>query len=157
MTAEDLRALILAAGLTTGEMARRLGMNPRHLRRMASGEQPISPSLAAEIHALFGAGEEPSPYYPRDRWIVGEGPPPERREYVIHTAVPRFIARVVAVDEFTGQPEPDEEPADLTSGIVYGCGEARLCEIQWIDPAPSDPMALTYLIDEAADQLEWDV
>lgn len=157
MTRTELQALILASGLNHSQFARQIGMTPRNLRRILSGEQSIGDRLAADILEMFGAAEEPHPYYPRDRWIVGEGPPPNRREYIVHTASPRFIARVVAIDEYTDEAEPDEEPADLASGSVYQANpEARLCEIQWIDPAPTDPTVLTRLMDQAADQLDWD-
>lgn len=157
MTPTELRATILASGLSNSELARRIGVTPRTMRRMLAGEQPILDRTVIALRALFGGGEAPSTDWPRDEWIVGEGPPPDRREYVIHTAAPRFIARVVAIDELTDRPEPDEEPADVTSGVVYAAGdETLLCEIVWIDPAPADPSALARLIDRAADQLEWD-
>lgn len=156
MTPTELRALILASGLTNSEFARRLGINPRHMRRMLAGEQPINSRMEAAINALFGGTDELNPYLPRDRWIVGEGPPPDRREYIIHTAAPRFIARVVAINETTGEPELSEEPADIEGGIVYEAGDSLLCEIQWIDPSPANPVTLSRLMDAAADQLEWD-
>ena len=83
-------------------------------------------------------------------------PPPERREYLIHTAAPRFVARVLAMDEISGEPEPDELPADPLSGVVYASGDSLICDVEWIDRTPSDSVALARLMDEAADQLEWD-
>lgn len=157
MTAADLRMLLMASGLSQADFADAIGMGLRKLERLLAGRETIGPALAGRIMALWGADEDPSPYYPRDRWVVGEGPPPERREYVIHTAAPRFIARVVAVDDLSGQPEPREQPADITSGVVYGAGDSLLCEVQWIDPVLADPVALTRLLDMAADQLEWDL
>ena len=156
MTATELRALILASGLTNSEFARRLGLAPRSMRRMLSGETPILPRTEAAICRMLGVGDEGQEAGPRDEWIVGEGPPPGRREYLIHTAAPRFIARVVAMDALTEQPEPDEEPADTMTGVTYAAGDSLICEITWIDPPPSDPTALLTLIDRAADQLDWD-
>lgn len=156
MTPTELRALILASGLSNSEFARRIGITPRTMRRMLSGEA-ITERTTKAINLLLGPREASSSDRPRDAWIVGEGPPPERREYVIHTAAPRFIARVVAMDMLTDQPEPDEEPADVIAGVVYSAADNVMCEITWIDPAPTDPTALRTLMDRAADQLEWDV
>lgn len=155
MTPTELRALLLATGLSSGEFARRLGINAETVRKMLAGRKPIPDGLGERIACMFGAGGAASAVWPRDEWIVGEGPPPERREYVVHTTAPRFIARVVALDVITDTPEPDEEPVDL-DGVTYQSLDSLLCEIVWIDPAPTDPTALRRLIDRAADQLEWD-
>lgn len=155
MSPAELRALIAAVGLTHSEFARRLGMTPRNMRRLLSGEQAITERVAADIRRMLGASDAPPPEWPRDRWIVGEGPPPARREYILHTHHPRFVARVVALDLLTDRPEPDEEPVDA-AGIAYQAADNLICEISWIDPAPTDATALRHLLDQAADQLEWD-
>ena len=49
---------------------------------------------------------------------------------------------------------PAEAPADLLSGVVYSGDGFALCEIVWIDPAPSYPSALAALMDAAADAVE---
>jgi hypothetical protein len=71
-------------------------------------------------------------------WMIGESLDQDRRrEYVAHLEAPRFIARIVAID-LDGQPEPHEQPADLTSGAVLRIDEQNvLCEIDWIDAASS--------------------
>lgn len=155
MQPTELKALILASGLSNSEFARRVPISYRNLTRMLAGTAPILPRTAASISRMFGAGEAAPSEWPRDEWIVGEGPPPDRREYLIHTAPPRFIARVVALDVITDEPEPDEDPVGL-AGVVYDSGDSRLCKFVWIDPAPTDPTALTRLVDRAADQLDWD-
>lgn len=155
MTPPELRALILASGLSNSEFARRIPVNYRTLTRMLAGEAPIMPRTEAAIRAMLGVTDAATPDWPRDEWIMGEGPPPRRREYVIHTRRPRFIARVVAIDLLQDVPEPNEEPVDF-GGVNYDAGDSRLCEIAWIDPAPADPTALRSLIDRAADQLAWD-
>ncbi len=74
----------------------------------------------------------------RDEWICGDGPPNiegKRREYIIHTYSPRFIARVVMVG-LDGLPLPSESEADVISGITYTYDVNILCEFQWIDPPP---------------------
>ena len=48
-------------------------------------------------------------------------------------APPRFVARIVAVDE-AGDPEDNERPADTTGGTVYSSDGYLLCEIDWIEP-----------------------
>jgi hypothetical protein len=53
--------------------------------------------------------------WPRDKWIIGDtraDSKDRRREYIVHLAEPMFVARVVSVDA-SGDPEPNEEPADL--------------------------------------------
>lgn len=156
MTLTELKALVLASGLSHSEFARRIGMTPRNFFRILSGKQAIGPRLAGDILRLFGAADRADREWPRDEWIVGEGPPPARREYVIHTAAPRFVARVVAIDELTDRPEPDEEPM-APGGVEYQAGpDSLICEIDWIDPAPAEPNALARLMDRAADQLDWD-
>lgn len=157
MTPTELRALVLSTGLTNSEFARRLGMTPRNFRKLLAGEQAIHDRTIQSIRHMLGSGDAPTGEWPRDEWIVGEGPQPRRREYVIHTAAPRFIARVVAMDMLTDSPEPDEEPADVTTGIVYEAGDSLLCEVTWIDAAPADPTALRQLLDRAADALEGSV
>jgi transcriptional regulator with XRE-family HTH domain len=157
MTPTELRALVLASGLTNSEFARRLGITPRSMRRLLSGETPVMPRTEAAIRRMMGAADAAASDWPRDEWIVGEGAPPNRREYVIHTTAPRFIARVVAMDVVTDEPEPDEEPAEILEGVAYSAGDSLICEIAWIDPPPADPTALSRLLDQAADQLEWDV
>lgn len=156
MTPTELKALILASGLTNSEFARRVPVSYRSLTRMLRGDVTITDRMATSIARMLGAGSAPDPQWPRDEWIVGEGPPPERREYVMHTAAPRFIARVVAMDELTDLPEPDEEPADVLTGVTYSAADSVICEIVWIDLAPTDPTALARLMERAADQLDWD-
>ncbi len=157
MTPTELRALILASGLSNSEFARRIPIAYRSLTRMLSGDIAISERMATSISRMLGTGEAASSEWPRDEWIVGEGPPAERREYIVHAIAPRFIARVVSMDMLTDQPEPDEEPCDIVSGIVYQAGESMICEIVWIDAAPTDPTALAALMDRAADHLERDI
>lgn len=156
MTPTELRALILASGLSNSEFARRVPVNRRSLTRMLAGEIAITDRMAASVRRMLGAADAPPSEWPRDEWIIGEGPPPERREYIIHTTAPRFIARIVAIDELTDLPEPDEEPADTLSGVTYAHFDNLICEITWLDAAPADPTALTRLLDRAANQLSWD-
>ena len=157
MTPTELRALILASGLSQQEVARRIGVNPRTMRRMLAGEQEITRRTEAAFSALFGAAPNAvARGFPRDEWILGDGPltaEGPRREYLVHARPPRFIARVAATDE-DGASAPAEAPADLLSGVVYSGDGFALCEIVWIDPAPSYPSALAALMDAAADAVE---
>ena len=66
---------------------------------------------------------------------------------------PRFVARVVAVDD-AGEPLPEEEPADVLSGVVYASADYLLCEIEWIEPVP--PGEVTQWLEAAADAVERD-
>lgn len=156
MTPTELRAVGLALRLNNSELARRLGLTPRTMRRMLSAESPITDRTIKAVRALMDGPVVQASDWPRDEWIVGEGSPPDRREYVIHTRSPRFMARVVAIDTISGHAEPDEDPADIIGGTVYDADESTICEVAWIDPAPSDPVAMLALLERAADQLEWD-
>lgn len=157
MNAADFqRASIAILGSALGwqsAIARRLGIESRAVRRwMQIGEVPawVEDRLAEMI-----GSQEISPW-PRDEWIIGDGVTGthHRREYIIHTAPPRFIARVVACDEDDGTPDPDEMPADVTSGTVYAADPwTALCEIEWIDPVPG-PGEITRLMEAAADAIE---
>jgi hypothetical protein len=86
--------------------------------------------------------------------MIGDGVTADgrAREYIYHMVSPRFVARVVAVDD-DGLPEPEEEPADILSGIVYAANdETMLCEIEWIDDV--DPGAVTHLLEAEADAID---
>lgn len=132
-------------------IARRLGVEPRTVRRwLAGGEFP--PDIDARLGALIGANDI-SPW-PRDEWMIGDalGGDGQRREYIMHLQPPRFVARVVALDE-DGAPEADEMPADIISGTVYQVDpETVLCEIDWIDDVP--PGQRAQWLDAAADAID---
>jgi hypothetical protein len=69
--------------------------------------------------------------FPRDAWIVGHGCTDDQRTYVIHTNYPRFIARVVEIDQ--GQPEEFEGAADTFHGITFLGDDICLCEMIFYD------------------------
>lgn len=151
MTAAELQtAAIAILGSAVGwqtRIARRLGVSDRQVRRwLAAGRIPDW--VEDRIAELMG-GIERSPW-PRDEWIIGDGR--DGREYIVHTAPPRFVARIVAVDG-DGNPEPGEEPADVISGTVYAIDDATvICEIEWIDKPRAGEV--TQLLEAAADAIE---
>jgi transcriptional regulator with XRE-family HTH domain len=49
MTKEQLRAMRLANGLTQESIADKLGLSPRHYKRLESGATPIRETLARLI------------------------------------------------------------------------------------------------------------
>lgn len=134
-------------------IARELGVDSRTVRRWVKDGCPDK--IKAELLRMAGVEDDTGLAYPRDEWIVGDGPETAsqtRREYIIHARPPRFIARVVNIDELTGDPEPDEGDVDIT-GIVYKAApDSILCEFQWIDRPPKD-MTLTALLDAASNSL----
>ncbi len=136
MTIDELRAIGLAAyGVNwQSPLARAIGISPRHMRRLIAGESPITEGIAADIRRALGATAV-DPDWPRDKWIIGDAPAEAdtkaRREYLVHTRRPRFVARVVMVDD-DGEPEP----ADVITGVVYASEDYVLSEIVWIDPPP---------------------
>lgn len=159
MTPQELAAIGLASyGVNwQSPLARAIGISPRHMRRLASGESPITDGIEADIRKVLGVAEIADPDWPRDEWIVGDAPIEQgtgaRREYIIHSKRPRFIARVVAVDD-DGLPEPGEEPADILTGIVYSGAGYLISEIVWLDPPPAGPGAIHRLLEEAADAID---
>lgn len=156
MTAEEFKtasiALLRSAVGWQSAIARRLGVESRTVRRwLRAGAVPEW--VADKFAELIGLRTDEAFAWPRDEWIVGDGidRDGQRREYVVHTVPPRFIARVVACDP-DGLPELGEEPADVVSGVVYSDGDDVLCEIDWIDEP--DPGQVTQLLEAAADALE---
>lgn len=158
MTNSELRALGLAAwGFEwQSPLSRALGVNKRTVARWAAGETTIPEAVSDEIRRVLGVGDKVNPEWPRDEWIVGVGAEPlagsASREYIIHTVRPRFVARVVNVDE-EGLPVAGEMPADTLTGVCYSAADSLICEIVWIDPPPTE-RALKALLDAAADALE---
>lgn len=154
MTADEFTAASIAI-LRTGvgwqtKIADRLGVNRRTVVRwLAAGETP--PDIDAKLAELMGA-RDLSPW-PRDEWILGDalGGDGTRREYIVHTAAPRFVARIVAADD-DGEPEPGEHPADTLSGVVYSSDGYLICEIEWIDDPRSGE--ITQLMEAAADEID---
>lgn len=149
-TAASIALLRSSVGWQTA-IARRLGIESRTVRRwLAAGEAPEW--VGEKLRALMGgSGRGP---FPRDEWMAGDGVTADgrAREYIVHLAPPRFVARVVAIDD-SGLPEAAEEPADVLTGIVYSAAEGTLlCEIDWIDqPRPGE---ITQLMEAAADALD---
>ena len=157
MTADELRAL--GAALYGGAygwqtaMAEWLGVSSRTVRRWLSGAAPV-PADVARILSPGLTGE-----LPRDTWIIGAGTPDargRRRQYIVHVRYPRFVARVVAVDD-EGQPSSAERTADLHTGVVYSDTLTRrgtlLCEIIWIDMPEADEASMHALLGAAVDVL----
>lgn len=154
MTAAEFRAV--GAGMYGGRgwqraLADRLGVADRTVRRWASGASRIPPEVVRELGVMHAATE-----WPRDEWITGEGAADvggHRREYVLRTAEPRFVARAVLWDDFIGM-MPQEAPADCVSGVTFrAADDTMLCEIVWIDPPPHDEEELRRLLQGAADAL----
>lgn len=162
MTADEFTAAAIALLRTTvgwqSKIARRLGIESRTVRRwLHDGAIPLW--AEARLKELMG-GTAPVPF-PRDEWVLGDGVSAagQHREYIVHTAPPRFVARVVECDP-DGEPRPDEVPADVLSGVVYVAdatdaeeiGSMVLCEIDWIDePAAGE---ITGLLEAASDAIE---
>ena len=154
MTAEEFSttsiALLRSAVGWQTAIAGRLRIDARTVRRwLKDGTTPewVDGRLA---EMMGGLGATP---WPRDEWIIGDGVTADgrAREYIIHAIAPRFIARIVAVEE--SAPEDAELPADIIAGTIYYADpETLLCEIEWIDEI--DPGAVTHLLEAAADAIE---
>lgn len=155
MTRDEFETLAIAlAGTAVGwkrKIARLLSVDSRHIRRWI--EDGDIPAWAVEkLTALSGANVVGP--WPRDEWIIGDAWSGDGhiRTYIVHALEPRFVSRVVNVDD-DGLPEPGEGPADLLSGTVYTAGpDTVLCEVTWIDKPPAG--AVTQLMEAAADAID---
>ena len=148
-------ALLGAAHGWQSAIARELNVNSRTVRRWAKNGPPDK--VRDHMLKIAGIEDDAGLAFPRDEWIIGDGPETEsgtRREYIIHARPPRFIARIVSMDELTDQPEPDEDPADILTGVSYQNGtETLLCEFQWIDRPPASKQ-LAALLEAACDAID---
>lgn len=155
MTSDEFRAaaisLLKSALGWQSAIAQRLGIDSRAVRRWL--KEGVTPAwVDARLLELMGACEL-SPW-PRDEWVIGDaltgdGRP---REYIMHIAPPRFVARIVEVDK-AGHPTSCERPADVISGTVYNVDVSTvLCEIDWIDNPPPAGQ-IPQLLDAAADAI----
>ena len=135
------------------KIAKVLGVNVRTVQRWRTGENPIPNTIAGEFEALIGADKFVTT---RSPWLSGKDE--AGREYVIHTHYPRFITRVVIVDNDSQTLyDPTDYPADTTTGVIYKAnddGETTefICELQQIDKIPTDQMV--DWLEEASDFLE---
>ncbi len=155
MTPDEFRSL--GAALYGGAygwqtaIAERLGVIPRTVRRWVEGITPV-PADVARILSPGLSGK-----LPRDEWITGTGTGGGRdRRYLVHTRYPRFVARVVSINE-DGRPVTAERAADLRTGVVHsdqwGLAGTMLCEIIWIDMPQADDPSMRVLLGAAMDAL----
>lgn len=152
--AEFQTASCAVLGTTIGwqtKIAHQLGVTSRQVRRWIAADA-VPAWAEAKLLELMG-GTDHSPF-PRDEWVVGQAVTADGRprDYVVHLVHPRFSARIVMVDD-DGAPDPDDEPADVATGIVYQADpESVLCEIDWVD----EPKAgeITALMEAAAEAIE---
>lgn len=135
MTPAELSAICIAR---YGEhwqtkLAHSLGINPRTVRRWASGDVSVPPAVAAQLGARPAIAQD----YPDD-WLVASDPD-EEREYVIHLACPRFIGMILAEDE-------------IVEGTTFALRDETIGHITWIDPPPADPLSLLRSLQKAVDR-----
>lgn len=154
MTADDFTtasiALLRSAVGWQSAIAKRLAIEPRTVERWLKARK--TPEwVDAKLAELMG-GISASPW-PRDEWMIGDGVTADGRvrEYIVHLMPPRFVARIVAMED--DAPEDCDLPADIVSGVVYQANpETMLCEIEWFDQV--DPGAVTHLLEAAANAIE---
>lgn len=105
--------------------------------------------VEAKLAALIGADDRKP--WPRDEWMLGDarGADGALREYIYHMQKPRFVARVVMVDD---DGEAIETPVDELSGVVFTSDGFILCEIDWIDAPRTGE--ITQLLEAAADAID---
>lgn len=154
MTPSTFKALSIAlvrsaVGWQT-KIAGKLDVETRTVRRWLKAGK-IPDWAEQKIEALTGASCQ-SPW-PRDEWVTGDtfGADGKRREYLVHLQPPRFIARIVACDETTGEVDKSEHPADVVSGTVYTSDGYILSEFTWIDEPKSGEVVK--LLEAACDEI----
>ena len=154
MTSNDFTAAAIALLRSAigwqSAIARRLGVDSRTVRRwLAAGDTP--PLVDEKLNEMMGA-RDVGPW-PRDEWVVGDGVTADgkHREYIVHLAPPRFVARIVVCTD-DGLAVLDEEPADILSGVVYSSHDMLLCEVDWIDEVPAGQV--THMLEAAVDAID---
>lgn len=157
MNAREFETLAIALIRTaTGwqtKIARRLGYEPRTIRRWIAADA-IPDHAAEELRRQIGMSD-PGAQWPRGEWLVGRDD--AGRVMVCHLQAPRFAGRIVYCDA-DGAPLPEEEPADVLSGAVYVVdggdpeGDVVLCEIAWFDRPKEGEVV--QLLEAAADAFE---
>jgi hypothetical protein len=158
MNVEDFTRTAVALLRTTvgwqSKIARLLGCNSREVRRwLKRGWAP--PSVAARLAELMELNR-PS-VWPRDEWLSGWAPSDRGgvgRGYVAHLQPPRFVARIVRLDDDGRAPAASEGPVDMASfGTRYQIdADLALVEIEWFDqPRPGE---VTGLLEAAGDAVE---
>lgn len=121
------------------KIAKVLKVSDRTVRSWLQGTRKFPENLKNEFEALIGADKFVAT---RSPWLSGKDE--VGREYVMHTHYPRFIARIVIVDNDTGLPhDPADYPADTTTGVVHKVNDENettklLCEVEQIDKIPID-------------------
>lgn len=151
---EFQNASIAILGTAVGwqsKIARKMGKPIRTIQRWVAAD--AVPDWATEQLREMMGGTDRSPF-PRDEWLIGDalGDDGQMRAYVMHMQTPRFVARLVEVDD-DGLPVEGEEPADILTGIVYQIDEGSvLCEIEWIDQPKAGEV--TQLMEAAGDAIE---
>lgn len=123
MTPEEFSAICLSRygyGWQT-RLANEISVNPRTVRRWASGEMEVPPAVAAAIQARPAIAID----YP-DEWILADSAASaeEEREYLVHLHTPRFVG-IVADDDA------------ISSGITLALRDETIIDITWIDPPPT--------------------
>lgn len=145
------------------KIARLLKISDRTVRKWLQSEE-IPDWVEKEFAKLMGL-EDLSPY-PRDAWIVGDSVDNNgnRREYIYHAQFPRFIARIVALDEDDDAIDEDdvvldgrrvlmsELPVDLNGVVNQADEDTVFCEIDFIDHFGS--VEAQKWLEAAADYLE---
>ena len=126
---EFIQNSIALIGTSVGwqsEIARRLGINNRTVRRYVSGKAPVSGGVAADLLKLLG---EHAPQIIHAEWIFGEGV--DNRNYLIHTRHPRFTCVVLDQNDQTYNFDHD-------AGVQYEFDDSVLCGFLWHDKMPEN-------------------
>ncbi len=122
MNLSEFRAICIArfGSAWQTKLAHHLGVNPRTVRRWAAGEVEVPPAVRAAMGAL--------PRIARgylDEWLLAADHE-EKREYLIHLWVPRFVARI-------GE-------AKACDGLTFSLRDdgEEIFAFTWIDPPPHE-------------------
>jgi DNA-binding transcriptional regulator YiaG len=76
ITPDELRAMLADAGITQGELARRLEVNDRTVRRWASGDVPLDGMAAIAALCVLGHPVVTLTCDPTPESVTSDGPDP---------------------------------------------------------------------------------
>lgn len=105
-----------------------------------------------QLAALEGNGTRL--HTPRDAWIMGNSLTQNNRRYLIHTKKPRFIARIVAIDQISGLPMQEEEPVISDGPFSFSTRERLFCEVTDLDDELTDQDSFKALVSEFATHVD---
>ena len=101
---------------------------------MMGERRDVSNWVCKKMSELRKDAKQSGDLFTGDEWLIGAAPGRDGkvRTYIYHMAFPRFVARVIDLDQ-NGEVYPEDQPADLGSGRVYIDGDRRIFSFTWFE------------------------